>query len=105
MYNLTREGASAEEQSAFSLERFVNEDTAPAFIWHTANDPAVPAMNSLLYASALAKCGVSYELHIYPDGVHGLALCDGRTWENVPPLINPVAAGWVELALRWAKNL
>lgn len=105
MYKLTHEGASDEEQAQFSLENFVNTDTAPAFLWHTANDPAVPSMNSLLYASAMAKCGVPYELHIYPDGVHGLALCDERTWDNNPALLNPVAWGWVELALRWAKNL
>lgn len=105
MYHLTHEGASAEEQAAFSLEHFVNKDTAPAFIWHTANDPAVPSMNSLLYASAMAKCGVPYELHIYPDGVHGLALCDERTWDGVPALINEVASDWIHHALRWAKNL
>lgn len=105
MLRLTHEGSSAEEQARFSLENFVNQDTAPAFLWHTANDPAVPSMNSLLYASAMAKCGVPYELHIYPDGVHGLALCDERTWDGVPALINEVASDWIHHALRWAKNL
>ena len=62
-------------------------------------------MNSLLYASALARCKVPYELHIYPDGVHGLSLCDERSWDGVPPLINPVAADWFHQAVRWAKAL
>lgn len=105
MYNLTREGATAEEQAPFSLENFVGDQTPPTFLWHTANDGGVPAMNSLLYASALAKHKIPYELHIYPDGVHGLALCDERSWDGVPPLINPVAAGWFDLAVRWANAL
>ena len=105
MYKLTREGATDEEQAPFSLENFVNADTAPSFLWHTANDPAVPAMNSLLYATALATRGVSYELHVYPDGVHGLSLCDQRSWDGVAPLVNPVPSDWVHHAVRWAKNL
>ena len=105
MYNLTYQGSTLEEQAAFSLENFVDDETAPSFLWHTANDPAVPSMNSLLYASALARCKVPYELHIYPDGVHGLSLCDERSWDGVPPLINPVAADWFHQAVRWAKAL
>ncbi|MBR0443474.1 MAG: alpha/beta hydrolase [Clostridia bacterium] len=104
MYHLTRQDATDEEQAPYSLENFVDADTAPSFLWHTANDPVVPSMNSILYAAALAKRSIPYELHIYPDGVHGLSLCDERTWDNVPALINPVAHGWVELAVRWAKN-
>ena len=48
--------------------------TPPTFIWCTADDPAVPSMNSLLFAEALAKAKVPYEIHIYPHGPHGLGL-------------------------------
>jgi acetyl esterase/lipase len=105
MFNLTHPGSSLEEQAPYSLESFVDEETAPSFIWHTANDPVVPSMNALLYASALACRKVPYELHIYPDGVHGLSLCDSRTFDGVPALINPVAADWFSKAARWAKTL
>lgn len=105
MYNLTRQDATAEEQAPYSLENFVDENTSPSFLWHTANDPAVPSMNSILYAAELAKRKIPYELHIYPDGVHGLSLCDERSWDGVPPLINPVAADWIHNAVRWAKEL
>ena len=91
--------------SPYSLENFVDADTAPSFLWHTANDQAVPSMNSLLYAAALAKCKIPYELHIYPDGVHGLALCDGRTSEGSSAFVNPVAADWLHQAVRWANAL
>lgn len=57
-----------------SLEHQVTEDFPPTFLWHTFTDNAVPVMNSLLLAQALAKSQVLTELHIYPEGVHGLSL-------------------------------
>ena len=105
MTTLAPEGASIEEQAAFSLERFVDEQTSPAFLWHTADDDGVPVQNSLLYASALAAHGVPFELHVFPHGAHGLSLCDERTWSTNPKFINPTAAAWFSLAVRWAKSI
>ncbi len=51
----------------------VSEQTPPAFIWTTAADNVVAADNSLYFALALAKQGISYELHVYPRGQHGLS--------------------------------
>jgi len=56
--NLT--GGDAALTEALSLEKRVDERTAPAFIWTTADDGAVPAMNSILMAQALATQGISY---------------------------------------------
>ena len=58
----------------FSAEENVTPDTPPAFLWHTAADEAVPVQNSLNLAAALADQGVLFELHIYPQGAHGLGL-------------------------------
>lgn len=63
----------------FSAELNVTPETPPAFIWHTANDNAVPVENSLLLAGALSRCGVPFELHVYPDGPHGLGLAEDRS--------------------------
>lgn len=57
-----------------SNELHVTKDTPPSFLWHTADDAAVPVANSLLFASALSANGVPYELHIYQNGRHGLGL-------------------------------
>ena len=57
-----------ELKEKLSLEKRVDDTTAPAFIWHTANDNAVPSMNSLLFALELAKRKITYELHIFRDG-------------------------------------
>lgn len=50
----------------WSVEKHVDADTAPAFIWHTFDDAAVPIQNTLLYANALAAAGVPFEYHVYP---------------------------------------
>lgn len=99
------QNATPEQQAAFSLERLVDEHCCPAFVWHTANDAVVPVENSLLLTQALAAHNIPFELHVYPDGPHGLALCDERTRANNPAFVNPTAAAWVAQSIRWAKQL
>lgn len=90
-----------EEIRRFSLEYHVDETTSPAFIWHTFNDKVVPVQNALLLADAMTRAKVPFELHIFPDGPHGLALCDKQTWAGNPAMLCPEAAKWVELAAAW----
>ncbi len=96
-------GASAgtEKADRYSLELHVDSTTAPAFIWHTFNDGAVPIQNTLLYANAMAAAGVPFEYHVYPDGVHGLSLCTAETACGRADLIKPDCAGWVGDAIRY----
>ncbi len=58
----------------FSAEQNVTAETPPAYIWHAAGDRVIPARQSLLLAGALAAAGVDYEIHIFPEGKHGIAL-------------------------------
>lgn len=51
-----------------------SETTPQAFIWHTAADAGVNVINSYTYASVLRKNNVPVEMHIFPDGPHGLGL-------------------------------
>ncbi len=88
-----------------SLELQVTPETPPVFLWHTYEDASVPVENSLLLASALRRCGVSLELHIYPKGPHGLSLADDETsgsWR--PDLLVPSVQNWVELAHTWIEG-
>lgn len=78
----------------------VTGQTAPAFLWHTADDAVVPFTNSVNYALALQKHGVPFELHVFQSGVHGLSLASEETACN-PDGINPSAQQWVQLALNW----
>ncbi len=95
-------GAQYSEKAAqeLSLERLVRSDTPPAFLWHTVSDDAVPVENSMLYAAALRKCGVPFELHLYERGRHGLSLCDLTTGEEAAD-----CAGWVDLAMKFLRRL
>ncbi len=86
-----------------SLENLVSENTPPTFLWHTANDGAVPVENSLAFAKSLSLHKIPFELHIYPDGPHGLSLANHETSCGNPALLNPRAADWVRLASEWMK--
>ncbi len=57
-----------------SLERQVTAQTPPCFLWHTADDQAVPLRNSLLFMEACAQHGVGVGSFIAPHGRHGLGL-------------------------------
>ena len=63
-----------------SCELSVTEKTPPSFIWHTWEDQGVLMENSLMYASALRKAGIRFELHIYEKGPHGIGLGNGHPW-------------------------
>ena len=69
----------------------ITPDTPEAFIWHTAADQAVPVENSLNLALALSAQGVPYEMHIFPQGQHGLGLAE--EFEDVKQ--------WVPLLQKW----
>lgn len=89
-----------------SLETLVHGGTPKAFLWHTLTDQTVPVENSLLFFSALRRCGIPSELHIYPDGPHGLSLgTDLTIAPDRPDLLRPDVANWLEMAVRWLKVL
>lgn len=70
-------GYSDEEKTellkTLNLNEAVTENTPPAYIFATATDGVVPADNAIRYALACAEKGVRYELHVYPEGRHGLS--------------------------------
>jgi acetyl esterase/lipase len=72
--NLLGQNPPADLVRHLSNELQVTADTPPCFIWHTADDGAVPVENALLFASALRRAGVPFALHIYETGAHGLGL-------------------------------
>ena len=88
----------------FSLELHVDKTTSPAFIWHTFNDTCVPIQNTILYITAMAQAGVPFEYHVYPDGVHGLSLCNKETWVGLPTHDNPTCAGWIDEVIRYVME-
>ncbi len=87
MRNLLGDDPDPDLRRILSLETSVDSHSAPAFLWHTANDDLVPVQNSLLLADALARSSVPCELHVFPDGAHGAAMAadraDLRVWTTL----------------------
>lgn len=102
--NLLGKYPDERELALFSLEDQVSELTPPTFLWHTAEDTAVPAGNSLAFAQALAAHEIPYELHIYPHGPHGLGLAN-RLTAQFAGQIDAECQGWFPLAARFLENL
>jgi acetyl esterase/lipase len=78
-----------------SSELQVTPDTPPCFIWQTFEDRTVSVENSLLFAEALRKNHVPFDLHIYQKGPHGQGLGDK------PPFAHPLP--WAGDCLFWLK--
>ena len=77
----------------WSAELNVKSTTAPAFIWHTAEDTGVNVINSYVYATALRNANVPTELHVFPFGGHGLGAAPG----------NKHVAQWTGLLNNWLE--
>ncbi|MBE6611189.1 MAG: alpha/beta hydrolase [Ruminococcaceae bacterium] len=85
-------GEDYERQCAyFSLQNRVTDETPPVFMWHTSVD-GVKVSNSLMFGEALRRHGIPFEMHVYPNGPHGLGLA--QLYEDVSQWPNQ-AADWV----------
>ena len=93
------------EKKKLSLESNVDEDSAPVFIWHTSEDPAVPVLGSLRLAEAYYSIGRAVTLHVYPYGTHGIALANEETSDGNASWIQPLAEHWVDESVRWIKTV
>jgi dipeptidyl aminopeptidase/acylaminoacyl peptidase len=81
-----------------SLEKHVSSACPPAFIWTTTNDDAVPSENTLEIAYAYKRAGVSFELHMFEKGNHGLSVSNIETSGDIYPQCNNKAVNkWLEL--------
>lgn len=78
----------------FSAENLVGDDTPPVFLWHTAEDGAVPPACSLRFAGALIGKKIPVELHIFPYGGHGSDLAAEI----------PLANQWPALYIKWLDH-
>lgn len=82
-----------------SLEKRVDKDSVPAYIWSTCEDASVPCENSLLMALAYKRAGVPFELHVFEKGIHGLSTCTEEV--NTPLPDNEI---WIDMAVTWLEN-
>jgi acetyl esterase/lipase len=95
MVNLLGPQPSEEMRNYLSLENRVTPRTPPSFLWHTADDTAVPVENSLLFAQSLRQSAVPFALHVFPHGRHGLGLAENE----------PAVAAWTSLCAAWLTEI
>ncbi|MEO6436271.1 MAG: alpha/beta hydrolase [Tepidisphaeraceae bacterium] len=89
--NLLGDNPAPEMLDALSADRNVTAHTPPAFLFHTVADAGVPVENAILYALALRKAGVPFELHCFEPGQHGVGLAEK----------DPVLSVWPRLCAAW----
>lgn len=91
---------SSEELEFYSLEKQVDSDTVPCYIFHTANDGSVPVENSLVFALALSKHKIPYEMHIFQEGIHGISIATNSV--GTP---SDRVGEWCDEAFKWMSNI
>ncbi len=94
-----------DERKKFSIDAAITPDSAPMFLWHTAEDDVVPIDGTLRVAAALTKNGVPYRLSVFPYGPHGVALANDLTRCGREDWVQPLAQEWTEQADAWMKTL
>lgn len=86
-----------------SIERNVNSEYPPTFVWTTAEDGLVDPISTTLMDKALTKNNVIHKTIVFPHGEHGLALAneftsnDGKTYKDV--------SKWVDIADDFFKSI
>lgn len=93
--NLLGKDPSPELVKLLSNELQVTTNTPPCFIWTTFEDTVVPMENTMLFAEALRKNQVPFDLHVYQKGGHGMGLA------AKPPFAHPHP--WANDCLFWLK--
>ena len=85
----------------FDASLHVGAHTPPAFLVHTFMDNVVPVSESLTFATALEQNDIPFEMHISPNGYHGMGLGNRETARYVDPSF----AKWMELSILWLDRL
>lgn len=99
MRNNPLDGKTIEERFYLALEKNVTPKTPPMFIWQTRSDDG---RHGMTLARALEEADVPYELHIFNEGVHGLAMADGH---NDLGMDVPAVHIWGQMCDSWLKAM
>lgn len=94
------ENVDEENKKYFNAYNHVTKDNPPTFLFHTFRDNVVPVEDSLVYAAALAKYDVPFELHVFPNGWHGMSVADR--------FVNATDASlkeWKKMSVAWLERI
>lgn len=87
-----------------SIEKHIDRDTPPTFIWQTVTDELVPVQGTMATIQAYIEAGASVEVHLFPSGVHGLSLASAETAGSTEKYVEPGVQIWFDLFVDWVKR-
>jgi acetyl esterase/lipase len=96
--NLLGDDATPAEREKLSWEKHIHPNSPPTFLWHTAEDDCVPVENTYLMAMGLSSKNIPHEVHVYPQGHHGLGLC------SIGDRRQGACTQWKQQAERWLMD-
>jgi acetyl esterase/lipase len=85
---------TSEQVRRYSPALNVTASTPPCFVWQTVEDSSVVVENALVFADALRRAGVAFDLHLYQKGRHGIGL---GTKDFNPAKLHP----WTKACAQW----
>jgi acetyl esterase/lipase len=80
-------------EKRFSLSALLTPSYPPIYLWHCAEDPAVPSISLNRFVEAVRSQGIDLHYRVYPGKGHGWALGEGTP-----------AEGWFAEMLQWEKE-
>jgi acetyl esterase/lipase len=87
---------TAQQIAAYSCEKTVASNAAPAFICLAADDRTVPPLpNGIALFGALRAANVAAELHVFEEGGHGF---------GIAKIAGKPGEVWPDLFVRWARR-
>lgn len=84
--------------------KLIDKNSAPAFIWATNDDGAVPVHSSIKIATAYENADVPFSIHIFGKGCHGLSLADETVYNTANEAYKAATSSvrsWVNLSVEW----
>lgn len=80
-----------------SIDRHVNRDTTPSFIFSTTADEVVNSLTATAFYDALKRNRVPAELHIFERGQHGVGLGLGQQHLPELALLTALVENWMQV--------
>ena len=102
---LCKDDPNINELTMCSLETRVDEKSSPACIIHTSSDETVSVENALVLADAYRKAMKKFEMHIFYDAPHGIALGNDITSLGKQLYDQPSLASWIDQSILWTKQV
>ncbi len=94
---------NTELKKKVDILNFINENSAPAFIWSTYNDAVVPCANALLAALKYNEYRVPFSVCVLGKGEHGLSCADITAYGTDKQITEASvsASEWIRHSVEW----